>query len=229
MSDFNTLSVDKEKGTVSGRRDPEKEFQLLEKLGEGYSPSPPLQMTSKRSINIQLFRSPSKLMQPERIPLETSTRAPPPPPKSLPWLPLVLKWVNGDRWCSSICFYLFIFPLGLVLCSPRALSTSVAWAVTNRSYGSVRVLLFPPPLRSRAHRTVASGNCSLSLARVLRLALGWFPRAGVEGAPSRVGQNHRWAPLGLFSSLNPFFLPSLVRSLRSLRLPSLSLSFYVIT
>ncbi|ELR21629.1 protein serine/threonine kinase, putative [Acanthamoeba castellanii str. Neff] len=35
MSDFNTLSVDKEKGTVSGRRDPEKEFQLLEKLGEG--------------------------------------------------------------------------------------------------------------------------------------------------------------------------------------------------
>jgi hypothetical protein len=39
MSDFNTLSVDKEKGTVSGRRDPEKEFQLLEKLGEGYTPS----------------------------------------------------------------------------------------------------------------------------------------------------------------------------------------------
>lgn len=41
MTDFNTLSVDKEKGTVQGRRDPEKEFQLLEKLGEGCVGEPP--------------------------------------------------------------------------------------------------------------------------------------------------------------------------------------------
>lgn len=150
----------------------------------------------------------------------------PPPPKSLPWLPLVLKWVNGDRWCSSICFYLFIFPLGLALCSPRALSTSVAWGVTNRSYGSVRVLRYPSPPLSRSQNSGQWQLLSFSLARDLRLALGWFPRAGVEGAPSRVGQNHRWAPLGLFSSLNPFVLPSPVRSLRSLRLP-LSLSLFL--
>ena len=32
---FNTLRLDKG-GSVKGRRDPEKEFQLLEKLGEGF-------------------------------------------------------------------------------------------------------------------------------------------------------------------------------------------------
>ncbi len=33
---INSLKVDKDKGTIRGRRDPDKEFELLEKLGEGY-------------------------------------------------------------------------------------------------------------------------------------------------------------------------------------------------
>jgi len=40
MSEFSSVTVDEETGTILGTNDPEKEFQMLEKLGEGYQPPP---------------------------------------------------------------------------------------------------------------------------------------------------------------------------------------------